>query len=90
MDTIFVEKADGKKLEELNVDSWPIWEKEASKFEWSYDEKETCYILEGNAKVCPEDGESASFGAGDIVVFPAGMKCTWEITVHIRKRYKMG
>ncbi|MBL7073595.1 MAG: cupin domain-containing protein [Candidatus Omnitrophica bacterium] len=90
MAQIFIEKADEKKLEELNVDSWPIWEKETSKFEWSYDEKETCYILEGNATVCPEDGEFASFGAGDIVVFPAGMKCTWEITVPIRKRYKMG
>jgi len=90
MDKILVEKADEKKLEELNVDSWPIWEKEVSKFEWSYDEKETCYILDGNAKVCPEGGKAVNFGAGDIVVFSAGLRCTWEITLPIRKRYKMG
>ena len=90
MDKIFIEKSSEKKLEKLDLNSWPIWEKEVSRFEWYYDEKETCYILEGNAKVFPEAGDPVNFAAGDLVVFPAGLCCTWEITVPIRKRYKIG
>ena len=47
MDKILIEKPDEQKLEELGVGSWPIWEKEVSRFDWYYDDKETCYILEG-------------------------------------------
>ncbi|MGB2599422.1 MAG: cupin domain-containing protein [Candidatus Omnitrophota bacterium] len=90
MDRIRIEKPDSKKLEELGVDSWPIWEKEASRFDWSYDEQETCYILEGKAKVEPEGGEPVEFGAGDLVTFPKGMNCVWEISNPIRKHYKFG
>jgi len=90
MGRITVEKPDQAKLEDLGVGSWPIWEKEVSSFPWSYDEKDTCYILEGSAKVRAEDGETVEFGAGDLVVFPEGMDCTWEITSPIRKHYRMG
>ncbi len=90
MSGIIIEKPDEGKLEELGVDSWPIWEKEVSRFDWSYDDKETCYILEGSARVEPAGGESVEFGAGDLVVFPAGMDCVWDITSPIKKHYKMG
>jgi len=71
--------------------TWPIWEKEPSSFEWSYDEKETCLILEGNAKVVSSDGSSSvSFGAGDWVVFEPGLKCVWNVEKKIRKHYKFG
>ena len=36
-----------ERLAELNVRQWPIWTCEPSEFPWSYDERETCYILEG-------------------------------------------
>jgi hypothetical protein len=26
-------------------------------------------------------------GAGDLVVFPAGMSCTWKVLVPVRKHY---
>ncbi|MEA3488971.1 MAG: cupin domain-containing protein [Candidatus Omnitrophota bacterium] len=90
MDKIIIEKPDDSRLEELGVSSWPVWRKEVSRFPWSYDEQETCYILEGSAKVEPDRGESVEFGAGDMVIFPKGMNCTWEITAPIRKHYKMG
>ena len=90
MDNIIVEKPDAEKLKELGVDAWPIWEKEVSRFDWSYDEQETCYILEGRAKVEPESGEPVEFGAGDLVIFPKGMNCVWDITNPIRKHYKFG
>ncbi|HDG61680.1 MAG TPA: cupin, partial [Thermotoga sp.] len=31
---IKVERPDEKKLEELGVKNWPIWEKEVSEFDW--------------------------------------------------------
>ncbi|QQS59129.1 cupin domain-containing protein [Candidatus Peregrinibacteria bacterium] len=76
---------DRKKSED-----WSVWSKEISEFHWKYDTPETCFILEGSATVTPEEGESVSFGVGDFVMFPKGLKCTWKITEPIRKRYQFG
>ena len=84
------EKPSEKKLNELDFSSWGIWEKEESTFDWFYDETETCYILEGEARVEPESGEPVEFGPGDLVTFPRGMKCIWKVTQPIRKYYKFG
>ena len=67
--------------------SWPVWTKEPSSFDWEYDRKETCLILEGNATVEAE-GDAVRFGAGDWVVFPQGLRCVWNISEGIRKYYK--
>jgi uncharacterized cupin superfamily protein len=75
--------------EQQEAESWPIWEKAASKFSWEYDVQETCWILEGNAVVQTPEG-IVEFGAGDYVVFPKGLKCTWEIKKKIRKHYNFG
>jgi uncharacterized protein len=69
---------------------WLIWEKEISEFPWSYDEKEACLILDGEATVINENGEKFTFKAGDFVMFPQGMKCTWKITKDIKKHYNFG
>jgi uncharacterized cupin superfamily protein len=42
-----VKNPDVKLLAELGVKSWPTWGCDASKFPWSYDSTETCYILKG-------------------------------------------
>ena len=58
--------------------SWPIWTCEPSTFDWSYTEKETCLILEGEVTV--SDGkESVSFGPGDLVIFPQDLDCVWSV-----------
>ena len=87
---INVEKPTEDKLNRLNVKSWPIWEKEVSEFSWKYDEQETCYILEGEVIVIPENGSPVSFGKGDLVVFSEGLKCRWKINSAVRKHYKFG
>lgn len=74
-------------LDKLNVNSWPIWEKEVSQFPWFYDTEEVCYILEGEVTVTPDGGEPVTFGKGDLVTLPAGMGCHWNITQAIRKHY---
>ena len=82
-----IENADAALLEERGVSTWPIWEKEASVFPWEYAEEETCYILEGDVTVTPENGAPVSLKKGDLATFPKGMKCTWEVTRAVRKHY---
>jgi uncharacterized cupin superfamily protein len=84
------EKPSEEKLQNLNVRSWPIWEKEISEFPWEYDETETCYILEGEVVATPEIGDPVSFGKGDLVTFPEGLKCRWKINKQVRKHYRFG
>ncbi len=86
MDKIKVEKPTQEKLKQQGVDSWPIWEKEPSAFNWEYDQTEKCFILEGKAKVECADG-TVEFGKGDFVQFPKGLKCKWKITEKIRKHF---
>ncbi len=78
------------RLEELGVSRWPIWTKEISEFPWTYDERETCYLLEGEVVVTPTGGEPVQIGKGDLVTFPAGMSCTWKILKDVRKHYHFG
>jgi len=75
------------QLQELGVHQWPIWTKEVSTFPWTYDSEETCYFLEGEVLVTPDGGAPVHMGAGDLVTFPAGMSCTWEIRQAVRKHY---
>jgi hypothetical protein len=86
---IRIEKPTPTKLDSLGVTSWPIWEKEVSTFPWHYDEPETCYVLEGKVRV-RTDVETVEFGTGDLVIFPAGLTCTWEILKPVRKHYRFG
>ena len=60
-------------IEELGIKNWPIWTCEASSFDWTYDDMETCLLLEGEVTGAPDGGEPLKFGAGDLVVFPADM-----------------
>lgn len=79
-----------KMIEEMGIRNWPIWEKEVSEFPWHYDEQETCLLLEGEVEVTPEGGETVKFGKGDLVVFPAGLSCTWKIIKPVKKHYQFG
>ncbi len=87
MNEIRVERLTEVQIQAQGIRSWPIWEKEISTFPWHYDAAETCYLLEGDVRVTPEGGEPVQFGAGDLVTFPAGMSCTWEIRRPVRKHY---
>ncbi len=92
MDQILVEHhASPAKLDIIGVYDWPIWEKEASTFPWTYETGETCYILEGEAEITPDNGgEPVTITEGDLVIFPAGLSCTWEIIEDIVKHYQFG
>lgn len=87
MSAIKVEKPDKKRLEEMGVSRWPIWEKGVSRFDWSYDSTEVCYLLEGKVTVETKDGKKVELGKGDLVTFPRGLSCIWDIKEPVRKHY---
>ncbi|ACL69872.1 cupin domain-containing protein [Halothermothrix orenii] len=89
MARIKVERPSQEKLRKLGVESWPIWEKDVSEFDWYYDEKEVCYLLQGEVEVKTNE-ETVKFGAGDLVTFPEGLECSWKITKPVKKHYKLG
>ena len=74
MSKIIVEKPSSEKLAALGVTRWPTWSKEVS----------------GEFTVTPNGGEPVSFSAGDLVTFPAGMSCTWNVKKALRKHYQLG
>ncbi len=86
---IEIRKPEPQELEKMGVREWPIWEHGTDTFPWHYDTQEICYILSGKVRVkTPE--ETVEFGAGDLVTFPAGLSCEWQILEPVRKHYKLG
>ena len=91
MSSIIVEhNPDAARLGQLGVSSWSTWSKEVSVFPWTYSDREIAYVLEGEVLVTPKGGEPVSFGKGDLVTFPAGMSCTWDVRKALRKHYQFG
>ncbi|KAF5729638.1 hypothetical protein HS088_TW20G00001 [Tripterygium wilfordii] len=77
------------KLTHLGVRSWRKWGCSPSKFPWTYSSKEICYLLEGKVKIYPDGSEEiVEIGAGDLIEFPRGMSCTWDVSVTVDKHYK--
>ena len=71
----------------LNVYRWTA---EPSKIPWTFEAEETMYLLEGKVKVSVEGHEgSFEIGGGDLVVFPKGMKITWEMLETVTKHYHL-
>ena len=64
----------------------PTWGCGVSEFDWYYDQEECALLIEGEVTV-DYDGGSASFGAGDYVVFPKGLSCVWKVTKPVQKHY---
>jgi len=84
---IEIHKPDKQEIEKKQILSWPIWEKEISRFDWYYDSVEECYLLEGKVVVETQDGKKVEFGKGDFVTFPKGLRCVWDIREAVRKHY---
>ncbi len=74
------------ELKRNHVLEWPVWEKEVSRFPWAYEGEEHCYITEGEITVETEQ-EVVHIVPGDFVIFPAGLKCVWDIRKNVKKHY---
>lgn len=86
MEELFVKKLTSEEIEKRGIRSWPVWEKEVSRFPWQYDSNEECLILEGEVVVETSKGEHL-IKAGDFVTFKKDLKCVWDIKSPIRKHY---
>lgn len=87
MSQIKITRPSEEELERLNVKTWSPWECDVSTFNWQYEDEEVCYIQEGRVIIKTEDGEEVEIKKGDLVTFPKGMKCVWEVKEKVRKVY---
>ncbi|GAB4830121.1 hypothetical protein Ancab_019763 [Ancistrocladus abbreviatus] len=97
---IFVERTPSEsRLSELGIKSWPKWGCPPGKYHLKYDAQQTCYLLKGKVRAYPKSGSSSSssssssdeyveFGAGDLVIIPKGLSCTWDVSVSVDEYYK--
>ncbi len=72
--------------ERVNTSGWSTWECEPSTFDWEYNEDETAYVFEGKV-IVKTPIEEVEVKGGQLVQFPKGMKCTWEVIEPIKKVY---
>ncbi len=86
MAKVVIKKLDESEINLQGIKKWPIWEKEISRFDWSYDGDEECLILEGEVTVETADG-NYTIKKGDFVTFKDGLKCVWDVKKPIRKHY---
>ncbi len=74
---------------QYGIKNWPIWESGVNKFSWYYKEKEICLIIEGEARIKTEEGKIYIIKSGDLVEFPEGLSCEWQINKKIKKHYRL-
>ncbi len=94
MEKIFVKKLTQEEREKEGIpaavqsnDRWSVWECAPSAFDWHYADKELAYLYEGRVIVKASQQE-VEITAGDYVVFPKGLSCTWNVLETIRKVYR--
>ena len=75
---------------QYGIKNWPIWECKPSNFLWNYNEREICLIIEGEANIKTEAGEYYFIQSGDLVQFPKGLSCEWQIIKTIKKHFRLG
>jgi len=86
---IVEEDPDNKRLEDLHVFDWEIWNSEKSEFPWSFKKTEICYFLEGEVIITTEQGDIIEISKGDLVTFPGGISCNWKNLTDVKLHYKL-
>lgn len=64
-----------------------IWESEPGEWRCIFTESEFCQILSGVLVVTGDDGQTATYRAGDAFVSPAGFTGTWNVVETVRKHF---
>lgn len=86
MAKLIIEQLSEEEIKQRGIRKWPIWEKEVSKFPWTYDDEEECLILEGEFIVETSEG-NFTVKAGDFITFKKGLDCVWDIRKPVKKHY---
>jgi uncharacterized cupin superfamily protein len=86
MATVKIEHLTPEEISRRDIRAWPVWEKEISRFPWTYDQEEQCYILEGEIIIETDQG-NFYLKPGDFVTFEKGLSCLWDIRKPVKKHY---
>lgn len=86
MNEISIKRLAEKEIDNRGIKTWPVWEKEISRFPWTYSDNEECLIIEGEFLIETKDG-IYNVEAGDFVTFPKGLNCVWDIKKPVKKYY---
>ena len=86
MAKVIIEEMTMEDVRKKGIDQWPVWTKEPSRFDWSYQGDEECYIIEGEFTVETDEGDF-SVKPGDFVTFKDGLECVWDIKLPVKKYY---
>lgn len=86
MAKVIIQKLSPSEIEERGIRHWPIWEKEVSRFDHTYEGDEECLFLEGEVVI--ETAErNYTIVPGDFVIFEDGLTCVWDILKPVKKHY---
>jgi len=86
MSTVKIKNLSEKEIEDRGIRQWPVWTKEVSRFDWSYDSEEQCLFLEGDVIIETTEGKF-HLQPGDFVIFEEGLACVWNIRRPVKKHY---
>ena len=86
MEKLIIKQLSETEISKRKMRSWPVWEKEISRFDWQYDSDEECLILEGEVTIETPDGKF-NIMKGNFVTFKEGLVCTWDIKKTVKKHY---
>ncbi len=89
---IIARSASADLIKSMGCTQWSTWGCPKSKFDWTYSDQETAYLIKGLVTVTPKNksvfGDAVTVKAGDIVTFPAGMDCVWDVQEDLHKHYR--
>lgn len=88
MNKVIIERLNSLEIEKRDVENWPIWTKDISKFATDYETDEECLFLEGEVIIETSEGEF-KIVAGDFVTFKSGHECVWDIREKVKKHYNL-
>ena len=66
-----------------------FWECTAGRFQWIFGWDEFVHVLEGEATIAQEGGETITLRAGDCAHFPLGAKTVWHVPKFVRKVFTL-
>jgi hypothetical protein len=78
--TVLVQSAD-------KLVSSGLWSCTAGEFQWEFGWDEFVHVLEGEAIITEEGGESYTLRPGDTAHFPLGLKTQWHVPEFVKKAF---
>jgi len=86
MATVIIQQLSEAEIKKRGIATWPVWTKEVSRFDYTYEETEECYFMEGEVVIETSEG-SFHIKPMDFVTFEEGLICVWDIRKNVKKHY---